>query len=134
MKDDKQQILSLEEEQVDTFNRGDIDGLLSFFDPNLTGFSSTKHMRLASLGELRKTFEYYRDLGQNVSYIISDPCIEMFGDTAILSFYWNVQFGGGKKRKSPIEGRGTHVYVRRDAGWKIVHEHFSRAHRSYEKK
>ena len=49
MKEDKQEILSLEEAQVDTFNRGDIDGLLSFFDPDLTGFSSTKHMRLQAL-------------------------------------------------------------------------------------
>jgi ketosteroid isomerase-like protein len=134
MDDIKQEILSLEEAQVDTFNRGDIDGLLTFFDPGLTGFSSTKHMRLASLNELRKTFDYYRALGQNVVYGISDPCLKLYGETAVLTFYWSVRFDDEKKRKKPVEGRGTHIYVRKDDGWKIVHEHFSRAHRTYERK
>ena len=132
MEVEKQEILLLEEKQVKAFNEGDVEKILTFFDPDLTGFSSTQHMRLASLGELRKTFEYYLSQGPKVEYTTSDPCIKLFGNTAVLTFYWSVYFKNGKKKK-PIQGRGTHVYIKKDGGWKIVHEHFSRAHRVYER-
>jgi ketosteroid isomerase-like protein len=128
----KQEILRLEGELVDAFNEGDIDRVLTYFDPELTGFSSTQHMRLASLDELRKTFEYYISQAPKVDYIISDPHIRPMGDMALLTFYWAVRMRNGKKRK-PIEGRGTHVFLKKNGAWKIVHEHFSRAHRKYEK-
>ncbi len=131
MEDIKQQILNLEQQQVDAFNEGNIDRLLEFFDPGITGFSSTKHMRLGSLGELRKTFEFYQRQGSKIDYLISDPLVNIYGDTAIVTFYWIVRLRNGKKRR-PIEGRGTHVYHKIDGSWKVVHEHFSRAHRSYE--
>ena len=129
----KQEILRLEEGLVAAFNAGDIDTVLTAFDPDLTGFSSTQHMRLASLNELRKTFEYYLSQSSKIDYIISDPQLDIYENTAVITFYWAVRMRNGKKRK-PIEGRGTHVFVKKDTGWKIVHEHFSRAHRSYEKK
>lgn len=129
----KQEILRLEEELVAAFNVGDIDAVLTAFDSDLTGFSSTQHMRLASLNELRKTFEYYLTQSSKVDYIISDPQVDVYGETAVITFYWTVRIRNGKNRR-PIEGRGTHVFAKKDDGWKIVHEHFSRAHRSYEKK
>lgn len=133
MEDVRAEILQMEQTLVDAFNERDIDQILTVFAPDLTGFSSTQHMRLASLDELRKTFEYYFSQAPKVDYIISDPQMKHFGDTAVLTFYWAVRMRNGKKRK-PIEGRGTHVFFRKDGKWRIVHEHFSRAHKSYERK
>ena len=133
MEGEKQEILLLEEKQVEAFNEGNIDKILTFFAPDLTGFSSTQHMRLASLGELRKTFEYYLSQAPKVDYTVSDPCVKIFGNTAVLTFYWSVYFKNGKKKK-PIKGRGTHIYIKRNGEWKIVHEHFSRAHHTYGRK
>ena len=133
MADAKQEILAIEEGLVNAFNLADIDKILTYFDTDLTGFSSTQHMRLASPAELRKTFEYYMAKAPTVDYVISDPQVTVYGDTAILTFYWAVRMRNGKKRK-PIEGRGTHVLSKRNGKWKIVHEHFSRAHHAYEKK
>ena len=131
MLDIKQELLQLEEALVMAFNAKDIDKVLTFFDAGLTGFSSTQHMRLASIGELRKTFDYYIAQAANVDYIISDPQVTDFGEVAVVTFYWAVRMRNGKKRK-PIEGRGTHVFTKIDGHWKIVHEHFSRAHKTYE--
>ena len=133
MENDKQAILDLEDQQVEAFNNGEIQTLLSFFDADLTGFSSTRHMRLASLNELQDTFEYYLSKAPKIEYRISDPCVKMTGDTAILTFYWSVKPKNGKKSR-PIEGRGTHVYAKRGGSWKIIHEHFSRTHKPYEKR
>lgn len=126
----KQAILDLENRQVEAFNAGDVEKLLTFFDPGISGFSSTQHMRLASLHELKKTFEYYLSRGAGVEYAISDPCVHAYGDTAILTFYWAVRYRDDKKKKA-ITGRGTHVYHQTNGQWRIVHEHFSRAHHQY---
>jgi ketosteroid isomerase-like protein len=46
------------------------------------------------------------------------------GSTAVATFYWTVQLGRGRK----IHGRGTHVFTKQGKSWRVVHEHFSRAH------
>jgi ketosteroid isomerase-like protein len=125
-------VLSLEQEQVEAFNKGDIDKILSYYDPDILGFSSTKHDRFVGLEDLRKTFEYYIQKTSKLEYSISDPSVQVFGDIAILSFYWLAVMVFGKTRRE-VQGRGSHVYLNKDGQWKIVHEHFSRAHHAYEK-
>ena len=132
MEDIKNFILSLEREQVEAFNRGDVDKILSFFSPDINGFSSTKHDRFRGLEELRGTFGYYLQKTSKLEYSISDPTVQIYGDTAILSFYWLVAMTFGKTRRE-VQGRGSHVYRKMNGNWKIVHEHFSRAHHAYEK-
>jgi ketosteroid isomerase-like protein len=126
-------IIETEEKQVDAFNQADVDKILGFFDPDIVCFSSTKHERLVGQDALRGTFEYYLKEAEKVEYSISEPSVQLYGDTAILTFYWLVTLINGAKRRE-IHGRGSHVYFKRDGEWKIVHEHFSRAHHAYEKK
>lgn len=126
------QILSLEQEQVEAFNKGDIDKILSYFDPDIVGFSSTKHSRFGGLEDLRKTFEYYLQKTSKLEYSISDHSVQIFDDMAILSFYWLAVMVFGKTRRE-VQGRGSHIYRKKNGEWKIVHEHFSRAHHAYEK-
>jgi ketosteroid isomerase-like protein len=132
VEDIKSLILSLEQQQVEAFNSGDIDKILSFFNPDIVGFSSTKHDRFVGLEGLSGTFEYYLQKTTKLEYSISDPSVQVFGDTAILSFYWLVAMTFGKTRRE-VQGRGSHVYRKESGEWKIVHEHFSRAHHAYEK-
>jgi len=82
---------------------------------------------------LRQTIEYYLTQADKVDFKILQPQVQALGDVAVVSFYWTVTLHGrGKPRV--IEGRGTHVYAKRNGEWKVVHEHFSRAHHAYEKK
>jgi len=125
-------ILALEQEQVEAYNRIDIDSIVSHYDAEIVGFSSTRHDRFHGLAELSRTFDYYLHKTSKLEYSISDPTLQVFGDTAILSFYWLTVMVFGKTRRE-VQGRGTHVYRLIDGQWKIVHEHFSRAHHAYEK-
>jgi ketosteroid isomerase-like protein len=133
MKPISPEILDLEEKQVAAFNRGDIDEILKFFYADIVGFSSTKYERISGLQSMRETFEYYLDEAEKIEYSISEPTVQVFGETAILTYYWLVTLINGAK-KQEVKGRGSHVYVRVNGEWKIVHEHFSRAHHAYEKK
>jgi ketosteroid isomerase-like protein len=118
------EILQLEREQVQAINRGDVRGALKLFDNGFVGFSSTKHERIRGLGALRKTFDYYLKRAPKLAYHMEQPHVSVNGGTAVATFYWSVQLGEGHK----IHGRGTHVFSKQGKEWKVVHEHFSRAH------
>lgn len=118
------QILQLEREQVRAINRGDLRGALKLFDRGFVGFSSTKHQRIRGLGALRKTFDYYLKRAPKLAYHMEQPHVSVSGGTAVATFYWSVQLG----RRHKIHGRGTHVFTKQGKEWKVVHEHFSRAH------
>ncbi len=118
------EILHLEREQVRAINRGDVRGALKLFDPGFVGFSSTKQKRIRGLGALRKTFHFYLKRAPIMAYHIEEPHVSVSGGAAVATFYWSVQLGRGRK----IHGRGTHVFAKQGKEWKVVHEHFSRAH------
>ncbi len=133
MEELKKTLVDLEKAQAKAFNQGNVKAILEYFDKDLVGFSSTRHARLKGLRALRQTIEYYLSQADKVDFKISQPQVQAFGDVAVVSFYWAVTlYKKGKPRV--IEGRGTHVYAKRDGDWKVVHEHFSRAHHAYEKK
>ncbi len=120
----RQQILQLERAQVRAINQGDLPGALQMFNRGFVGFSSTRHKRIRGLGALRKTFEYYMKRGPRLTYHLEQPHISLSGGTAVATFYWTVQLGRGHK----IRGRGTHVFAKQGKNWRVIHEHFSRAH------
>jgi len=106
----QKQILRLEREQAAAFNRGDLRGALKMFDKSFVGFSSTTHMRIRGLPALLRTFHYYRKRSPKLAYSIQQPHVHLSEDTA------------------SVHGRGTHVFVRKGNTWRVIHEHFSRAH------
>lgn len=119
-----QEILRMEREQVRRFNRGQVDAIVKQFDPRFVGFSSTRHERITGLAALHRTFFYYLHKSPKLRYRIAQPRVQQMGDAAVATFYWTVHLGPRHK----IDGRGTHVFARRGKVWRIVHEHFSRAH------
>ena len=116
-------ILQLERQQERDFNQRKIDALLKPFARSFVGFSSTKHARIAGLGALKKTFLHYMRQAPRVRYHIAQPRVQVYGSTAVASFYWTVRLG-----RRTVRGRGSHVYAKHGKYWYIVHEHFSRAH------
>ncbi len=121
------ELIDIEKKCAKAFNQNDIETILKYFSDDISGFSSTEHDRFSTKEELRKTFEYYLSEADEVTYDIMEPSVVQYDDTAVLSFYWRVTLKTGHKRVE-IPGRGTHVYHLVNNTWKIIHEHFSRAH------
>lgn len=120
----RQLILQLERAQVRAINAGNVKGALQMFDRSFVGFSSTQHKRIRGLSALRNTFHYYLKRAPKLAYHMEQPHVSVKGGTAVATFYWTVKLGRGHK----IHGRGTHVFAKQGKNWRIVHEHFSRAH------
>ena len=122
-----QEILGIERAMARDFNAGRINQLLAHFHPRVVGFSSTRQERIAGRAAMKKTFDYYRQASSRIKYQIAKPQVQVFGDTAIATFYWTVELGAGRPRHV-IRGRGSHVLARERGKWTVVHEHFSRVH------
>jgi ketosteroid isomerase-like protein len=120
----QRRILTLEKDQARAINEGDIAGATRMFDKGLVGFSSTKHSRIRGHGALAKTFRHYLKRSPNMKYRIQQPQVAVSGALAVATFYWTVDLG----RRRLVRGRGTHVFARKGKDWRVVHEHFSRAH------
>ena len=127
MSDLLKDLLAIEQACADAFNQRHPDKILNYFSEEIAGFSSTRHDRFHGKDELRKTIEFYLSEAGEVSFDISEPEVQSLGDVAVLSFYWRVTLRSGEK-ETVIPGRGSHVYKKEGGDWKIVHEHFSRAH------
>lgn len=112
---------------VKLFNAKDIDPILAFFDNSFVGFSSTKHERITKKSQLKKTFLHYLAEGEKVKYSIKSIKVDVLGECTVTSFYWQVDIHKKKKVKS-LNGRASHVFLQEGDDWKIVHEHFSKAH------
>jgi ketosteroid isomerase-like protein len=123
----EKQLVDIEKAIVKFFNKKDISSILKFFGKGFTGFSSTRHERITSLAQLKKTFLHYLDEGDPVTYSISGLKATIFGEGALTTFYWKVNIHKKKKVKT-IQGRGSHMFMMIDSDWKIVHEHYSKAH------
>ncbi len=120
----QREILRRERRQVKDFNRRRLQALLEQFAPGFVGFSSTRHARITGRAALKKTFQHYLRQSPRVRYSIAQLRVQVFGGTAVASFYWTVTLG----RRRKVRGRGTHVFVKKAGRWQILHEHFSRAH------
>lgn len=86
-------------------------------------FSDGSHRGLDEIaGAIERTFEAIRD----ETYEIRDlEWVVLAADHAVCRyrFFWTGVVDG---RPRSGEGRGTNVIVKRDASWKVQHEHLSR--------
>jgi ketosteroid isomerase-like protein len=68
---------------------------------------------------------FTRDGAKQLALEMSNPRVQVYGDTAILSysFLGLSQAKDGKVR--PSSGKSTRVYAKLGGQWKLVHAHFS---------
>lgn len=123
----EKELADIEKGIVSLFNKGQVKDIIQYFDRNFVGFSSTTHDRITSLAQLKKTFEHYLAEGDQVVYAIRNLKVKIYGEGALTTFYWQVNIQKKKKVKT-VEGRGSHVFLMGEGGWKIVHEHYSKTH------
>ncbi len=58
------------------------------------------------------------------SYQMLEPSVELFGDTAVLTYYFSMTTVSGGKETSDT-GKATIVFRKENGHWRAVHEHIS---------
>lgn len=113
-------ILELERKALERWGQGDPDGFLEISAPDVSYFDPYQPKRLDDREALAALYETLRGAVKiDVAEIIA-PRVQVLGDTAVLSYRFGSEGGGGQ-----YLWNCTEVYRRLDGEWRIVHTHWS---------
>lgn len=118
------ELIALERSAVDAWSRGDPLGYINICADDVTwfDFNPGPQPRIDGLEAVRN---YVTPLASEVpphTYELLDPKVQVYGDTAVLTFHWRGTTTDGQ----PLpEWKATSVYVWEDGAWRMVHSHWS---------
>lgn len=119
-------LLTLENDAMERWRRGDPWGFTELSAPEVTYFDPDVESRIDGLEALT---ELYRKVEGKIHYdgsTFANPRVQRHGDLAVLTFNY-VSSGEGAEGEPPTRTcwNTTEAYARHDDGWKIVHTHWS---------
>jgi ketosteroid isomerase-like protein len=118
-------IIALERAALDRWGKGEPQGYLETYAPEITYFDPMGAKRIDGYAAMQ---EYYRPITGTIrvdSYDMIGAKVQQHGDVAVLSY--NLVSHARKPTGEPLQVRwnSTAVYVRGGGTWKIIHSHFS---------
>ena len=119
-----EEILALERSALDKWAQGNTLGYVDLGAPDVTWFEFTdgEQERVEGLEAVR---EYLTPLAGQIpphTYELVKPKVQVYGDTAILTFHWKASMADG----TPLPmWKATSVYYWNDGQWRMVHAHWS---------
>jgi uncharacterized protein (TIGR02246 family) len=112
---------------LDRWGKGDIEGPLSCYAPEITYFDPSQEKRVDGIDALRKVYEPVAGKLEIARYEITGAKVQRYGDVAILTL--NLTNDVVKQPGGPGNVRYawncTQVNVRQGGKWRVVHEHWS---------
>jgi ketosteroid isomerase-like protein len=120
------QIIALERGALDRWGKGDPNGYIEIYDPEVTYFDPFTERRLDGLEAIKKMLEPIRGKVRVSKYDMLDPKVVQRGDLAVLSFNL-VSYQKKPDGTEPPVARwnSTAVYGRTGGTWKSIHVHWS---------
>ncbi len=100
-----------------------IQGLqnIHFLSDKFTKFGPRNFERQDVTSTNKSEAKFFSSISE-VSYLVNDLKIDIFGNVGIATYYPEVSFiKNGKRLEST--GRQSLVFLLTDSGWKLVHEH-----------
>lgn len=113
-------ILEIERAALALWCKGDPSGFLRASWPDVSYFDPFVRTRLDGIAALEELYESLRGKVSADRFEIVSPRIQIAGDTAILSYYFESKSGS-----RVMSWNCSEVYERRGAEWKIAHTHWS---------
>jgi len=112
-------IIAMEKAALEKWLKGNPTGYLNIYAEDFTYFDPIQ--RLNGFEKIKEFYESMRGSVQVEKYEIIDPIVQIYGETAVLS-YNLVTYSGGEV----IGENCTEVYQQQlDKQWKIIHSHWS---------
>lgn len=110
----------------DAFESNDAEAYFAFIDANVVVLTPSSPYRVEFREPDRREFEFgiARGYGEIQFFQELGPRIDVFGDTAVATYYSRGIWGREATQMSYL--KETNVLVKRGSDWKIVHVHVSR--------
>ncbi|MGE5365288.1 MAG: YybH family protein [Bacteroidota bacterium] len=113
-------IIGMERAALDRWCSGDPSGYLEITAQDVTYFDPLLEQRLDGLEALTKLYESIRGKIFVDSYELINPQVQVYGESAVLTFNYAACVGSNESRWNCCE-----VYTKIHGDWKIVHTHWS---------
>ena len=119
------QLIALERAALDRWGRGDPEGFLETYAPEVTYFDPSTTKRVDGQAALRERYAPIAGKIHVDSYDMIDPQVQGQGDVAVLSY--NLVSRGRFNGDTLVTTRwnSSTVYARIGGKWKILHSHWS---------
>jgi ketosteroid isomerase-like protein len=113
-------IVELERAALERWGQGDPGGFLEISAPGVSYFDPFIERRLDGLAALRSMYDQIRGKIHIDRFEIIEPCVQVAGDVAVLTFRFQSHGSGGS-----MHWNTTEVYQRDENGWRIIHTHWA---------
>ncbi|MDD5057709.1 MAG: DUF4440 domain-containing protein [Sideroxydans sp.] len=120
IKDIADTIIALERAALDRWGAGDPSGYLEISAPDVTYFDPFLAQRIDGLEALAAWYAPLRGTIAIDRYDLIAPAVQVCGEVAVLTF--NLVSHSGA---TAMRWNCTEVYRKHEAGWRIVHTHWS---------
>lgn len=120
VEDVKSQIVSLERNALEMWNKGNPDGYLNLYSDDVTYFDPYFETKLEGIAKLRAYYEQVRGEINVRKYEMINPVVQILPDAAVLSYNLTSYIDTGESKWNCTE-----VYKKDGELWKIVHVHWS---------
>ena len=118
-------IIGLERAVLDRWGKGDPQGFVEAYAPEITYFDPMGDKRLDGIEAMKAYLQPITGKIHVDSYEMIDPKVQRYGDVAVLSY--NLVSHAKTPTGQPITSRwnSTQVYRRSQGKWAIIHNHWS---------
>jgi ketosteroid isomerase-like protein len=119
------EIVARERAALDRWGRGDPQGFLDIYAPEITYFDPGVQRRVDGHDAMT---EYYRPLTGKIkikSYEMTGVKVQQHGDMAVLSYNLQSEAVQADGKQVTVRWNSTSVYARAGNEWKVIHSHWS---------
>ena len=118
-------IIALERGALDRWGKGDPEGYLGLYSPDVTYFDPMQEGRVNGAAALRTLYGPLAGKIRVDRYEMIEPRVQFRGDVALLTF--NLVSHGRTPAGDPtvVRWNSTEVYARSNGKWSIIHSHWS---------
>ena len=121
------EIIGLTRAALDRWGKGDIQGPLELYAPDITYFDPYQEKRVDGIEAMKKIYAPVAGKLKIGRYDMIDPKVQRHGDVAILTFNLidDVILAPDGPGNVRVPWNCTQVYARIDRKWRVVSEHWS---------
>lgn len=120
------EVMAIERESLDRWAKGDPDGFLNAFAPEVTYFSPTEERRVDGLDAMKALLAPVRGTIRIDRYEMLNTKVQRHGDVAVLTYQIvNYRRLADGKEQRTTRWNSTAVFHRTDGRWRTIHSHFS---------
>ena len=108
----------------DAWTQGHPDDLAHYFHPQMLAITPVDRLRRDGAPACLAGWKSFADAARIHRWQEFDPLIRVYGDAAVASYYYAIDFEMGGKRIGQ-SGRDLFFLVREDGRWQVVADQFS---------